>query len=49
MEQEPKKEKKLDLKAKKESTIGSLYEVEHFLCNFTQICKSIQLYKFFKH
>lgn len=33
---------------KKENTIGSLYEVEHFLCNFRKIIKGIKLYNIFR-
>lgn len=37
--------KKIDFKCQKENAINSLYEVEHFLCNFKKICKAINLYK----
>lgn len=48
MDEKPVK-KNFNWKEKKESTIGSLYEVEHFLCNFKQICKGIEFYKLFRH
>lgn len=46
----PKDYKKLDNKipVKKENFISSLYEVEHFLCNFKKIVKSIKIYRLFK-
>lgn len=40
---------KFDFKCKKENAINSLYEVEHFLCNFRKICKAINLYKIIKY
>lgn len=39
------KKGKFNLKEKKENTVHSLFEVEHFLCNFKNICKGIKLYK----
>lgn len=42
------KKKKFDFKRKKENAINSLYEVEHFLCNFKKICNAINLYKILK-
>ena len=42
------KKKKFDLKCKKENAINSLFEVEHFLCNFKKICNAINLYKILK-
>ncbi len=42
------KKEKLNLKEKKENTIHSLFEVEHFLCNFKNICKGIKLYQIIK-
>ncbi len=39
---------KLNFKEKKENTIHSLFEVEHFLCNFKNICKGIKLYQIIK-
>ena len=40
----PKKEK-FNFKEKKENTVHSLFEVEHFLCDFKNICKGLKLYK----
>lgn len=42
------KNKKISFKCQKENAINSLYEVEHFLCNFRKICKAINLYKLLK-
>ncbi len=39
---------KLNLKEKKENTIHSLFEVEHFLCDFKNICKGFKLYQIIK-
>ena len=39
---------KFDFNCKKENAINSLFEVEHFLCNFRKICKAINLYKILK-
>ena len=33
---------------KKKNALDSLYEVEHFLCNFRNICKAFNLYKIIK-
>lgn len=40
--------KKFDFIKKKENTLHSLYEVEHFLCNMKKVFKSIKLYNLFK-
>lgn len=40
-----KKEKKLDFIKKKNNTIYSLFEVEHFLCDFKKLINTIKLYK----
>ena len=40
-----KKEKKIDFIQKKDNTIHSLFEVEHFLCNFKKLINTIKLYK----
>ncbi len=40
----PKKEK-FNFKEKKENTVHSLFEVEHFLCDFRNICKGLKLYQ----
>lgn len=42
------KEKKIDFNQKKDNTIHSLFEVEHFLCNFKKILNTIKLYKILK-
>lgn len=39
------KKEKFNFNEKKENTVHSLFEVEHFLCNFKNICKGIKLYK----
>lgn len=39
------RKEKFNFKEKKENTVHSLFEVEHFLCNFKNICKGIKLYK----
>lgn len=38
------KNKEFNFKEKKENTIHSLFEVEHFLCDLKNICKGIKLY-----
>lgn len=40
--------KKINFSQKKENTINSLFEVEHFLCNVKHALKYINLYKFLK-
>lgn len=40
-----KKEKKIDFIKKKNNTICSLFEVEHFLCDFKKLINTIKLYK----
>lgn len=44
---EPKKEK-FNFKEKKENTVHSLFEVEHFLCNLKNVCKGLKLYSIMK-
>ncbi len=39
---------KIDFIQKKENTLNSLFEVEHFLCNVKHALKYINLYKFLK-
>ena len=39
---------KINFAQKKENTICSLFEVEHFLCNFKKTIKCIKLYKILK-
>lgn len=39
------KKEKFNFNEKKENTVHSLFEVEHFLCNFKNICKGIKLYQ----
>lgn len=43
-----KKENKIDFAKKKENTIHSLFEVEHFLCDFKKLFNTIKLYKILK-
>ncbi len=43
-----KKEKKIDFIQKKDNTIHSLFEVEHFLCDFKRFINTIKLYKILK-
>ncbi len=38
------KKENFNFKEKKENTVHSLFEVEHFLCNFKNICKGLKLY-----
>lgn len=45
LKKEIKKEKKIDFIKKKDNTIHSLFEVEHFLCNFRKLVNTIKLYK----
>ncbi len=40
--------KKIDFIQKKDNTINSLFEVEHFLCDFKKIINTINLYKILK-
>ncbi len=40
--------KKEQLKIKKNYTINSIKEIEHFLCNLNKIIKSFKFYNFFK-
>ncbi len=40
--------KKLDFKCKKDATINSLFEVEHFLCHMDQLFNYIKLYHILK-
>lgn len=44
-----KKEKKIDFIQKKDNTIHSLFEVEHFLCDFKKLINTIKLYKIIRH
>ncbi len=43
-----KKENKIDFIRKKDNTIHSLFEVEHFLCDFKKLINTIRLYKILK-
>lgn len=45
---ELKKENKIDFIQKKDNTIHSLFEVEHFLCDFKKLINTIKLYKILK-
>ena len=45
---EIKKEKKIDFISKKDNTIYSLFQVEHFLCDFKKLINTIKLYKIIK-
>lgn len=47
LKKEPKKNK-FDFKHKKENTLNSLNEVEHFLGNYKQFIKYMKLYKWFR-
>ena len=40
--------KKFDFKCKKEATVKSLFEVEHFLCHMDQLFNYIKLYHILK-
>ncbi len=42
------KKEKFDFKKRKENTVASLFEVEHFLCNFKNVVKGIKLYQILK-
>ena len=42
------KKEKFDLKKRKENTVASLFEVEHFLGNFKNVVKGIKLYQILK-
>lgn len=41
---ESSKKEKFNFKEKKENTVHSLFEVEHFLHDFRNICKGLKLY-----
>lgn len=43
-----KKESSFNLTQKKENTINSLFEVEHFLCKCQKALKCFKFYSFFK-
>ena len=47
-DKEEKNKKPLNFKIKKENTLNSLNEVEHFLHNYKHFSKYIKLYKWFK-
>ncbi len=40
--------KKFNFAEKKENTVHSLFEVEHFLRDFKNVCKGIKLYQIIK-
>lgn len=42
------KKEKFNFKEKKENTVHSLFEVEHFLCNLRNFCKGVKLYQIIK-
>ena len=42
------KKSKFDFNQKKENTLASLNEVEHFLFNYKHFMKYVKLYKWFK-
>lgn len=42
------KKEKFDFKKRKENAVASLFEVEHFLCNFKNVVKGIKLYQILK-
>lgn len=46
---EKSKKKKFDFKTKKENTLNSLSEVEHFLYDYKHFVKYMKLYKWFKN
>ena len=39
---------KFNFTQKKESALGSLYEVEHFLCSLQKVLKGIEIYNIFR-
>lgn len=43
-----KKKNKFDFKKRKENTVNSLFEVEHFLHDLKNVKKGIMLYQVFK-
>lgn len=43
------KNKKFDFKSKKENTLNSLNEVEHFLHDYKHFSKYIKMYRWFKN
>lgn len=45
----PPKKNKFDFKKKKENTLASLNEVEHFLNDYKHFMKYVKLYKWLKH
>lgn len=45
-EKEPKKN--FDFKKRKDNTVKSLFEIEHFLRNFKQVVKGIKFYNVFR-
>ena len=47
--EEKSKKKKFDFKIKKENTLNSLSEVEHFLQDYKYYSKYIKLFKWFKN
>ena len=42
------KKEKFDFKKRKENTVHSLFEVEHFLHDFKNVLKGVKLYQIFK-
>ncbi len=46
--EEKKKKEKFDFKKRKENTVHSLFEVEHFLGNLKSVMKGFKAYKFLK-
>ena len=42
------KKEKFDIKKRKENTINSLFQVEHFLGNFKNVLKGVKLYNIIK-
>ena len=47
--EENSKKKKFDFRTKKENTLNSLNEVEHFLYDYKHFVKYMKLYKWFKN